>query len=103
MVRCEDAAAGGLELPLALITTMVATAATTSPTGTSAAMAGWRDRNRAGGGAAVAVDRVDARDRAARRAVAADLVFLLVFAFVFLLAGRAGRDDPVLGLDMVFS
>jgi hypothetical protein len=65
-------------------------------------MTGWRDRNRAGGGAAVAVDRVDARDRAARRAVAADLVFLLVFAFVFLL-GRAGGDDPVLGLDMVFS
>src|ERR1700722_15725851 len=104
VVRCEAAAAGGLELPLALITTMVAMAATTSPTGTSAVITGWRERNRAGGGALVPVERADARDWAARRAAALDLVFLLVFAFVFLLLpGRAGRDDPELELDMVFS
>ena len=47
--RCEDAAAGGLEFPAALITTMVAMAATTSPTGTSAVITGWRERNRVGG------------------------------------------------------
>ena len=45
-LRCEDAEAGGLDVPAALITTMVATAATTSPTGTSAVMTGWRERNR---------------------------------------------------------
>jgi len=48
-LRCDDAEAGGLDVPAALITTMVATAATTSPTGTSAVMAGWRVRNRVGG------------------------------------------------------
>jgi hypothetical protein len=51
-LRCDDAEAGGLDVPAALITTMVATAATTSPTGTRAVSTGWRERNRAGGGAA---------------------------------------------------
>ena len=38
--RCEDAEADGLEFPAALITTMVAMAATTSTTGTRAVRTG---------------------------------------------------------------
>ena len=45
LLRCEAAAAGP-GLPVALITTMVATAATTRPTGTRAATTGWRRRKR---------------------------------------------------------
>src|SRR5580704_8249216 len=43
LLRWEAAAAGPV-LPVALITTMVATAATTRPTGTRAATTGWRRR-----------------------------------------------------------
>jgi hypothetical protein len=39
-VSCEDAAAEGADVPAALTTTMVAMAATTSPTGTSAVRTG---------------------------------------------------------------
>ncbi len=71
--RCDDAEAGGLEFPAALITTMVAMAATTSPTGTSAASTGWRERNRVGGALALAWawvwDRDDALDLGPGRVV----------------------------------
>src|ERR1700677_3456063 len=89
---CEDAEAGGLDVPAALITTMVAMAATTSPTGTSAVMTGWRERNRVGGGASPGLtlglesELDDALDLAAGRLADEDFFVLVV--------GRAGRDDP---------
>jgi len=42
-VRCDEDA-DGLELPVALSTTIVAIAATTNPTGTRATIRGWRER-----------------------------------------------------------
>jgi hypothetical protein len=98
-LRCEDAEAGGLDVPAALITTMVAMATITSPTGTSAAMTGWRERNRAGGGVsprlALGLELDDALDLGAGRLVDVDFFVLLV--------GRAGRDDPDGDFDIVFS
>jgi hypothetical protein len=78
---------------------MVAMAATTSPTGTSAVMTGWRERNRVGGGASPRLDLEleldDALDLAAGRLVDGDFFVLLV--------GRGGRDDPDGDFDIVFS
>jgi hypothetical protein len=69
---------------------MVAMAATTSATGTSAVMTGWRERNRVGGdaspGLALGLELDDALDLGAGR--------LLDVDFFLLLVGRAGRDDP---------
>jgi hypothetical protein len=96
-LRCEDADAGGSDVPAALITTMVAMAATTSPTGTSAVITGRRERNRVGGDASAGLDLAldDALDLGAGRVVDVDLLVFLV--------GRAGRDDPDGDFDIVFS
>jgi hypothetical protein len=80
---------------------MVAMAATTSATGTSAVMTGWRERNRVGGGASpglalgLELELDDALDLGAGR--------LLDVDFFVLLMGRAGRDDPDGDFDIVFS
>src|ERR1700722_3554629 len=107
---CEDAEAGGFDVPAALTTTMAAMAATTSPTGTSAVMTGWRERNRVGAvaspGLALASD--DTLDLEPGRTLDVDglfLLFLLFLLFVLfvLVVGRAGRDDPEGDFDMMFS
>ena len=103
--RCEDAEAGGLEFPAALITTMVAMAATTRATGTSAVITGWRERNRAGGAWAPVRDWVrawdldDALDLGPGRVVGA---FFLVLFVVVSVVGRGRRDGPDGDFDMVF-
>ena len=93
-----------LDVPAALTTTMAAMAATTSPTGTSAVMTGWRERNREGAvaspGLALASD--DTLDLEPGRTLDVDGLFLLFLLFV-LVVGRAGRDDPDGDFDMMFS
>ncbi len=86
-LRWEDAAAEGPGLPAALTTIMVASAATTSPTGTNAVRTGWRERNRVG-----------------RVAVAAAVAVALAVAewlADFLVVCRAERDGPEGDFDMV--
>jgi hypothetical protein len=102
-LRCEDAEAGGFDVPAALITTIVAMAATTSPTGTSAATTGCRERNLVGAGACRALALAEALDSGPGPALDVDrfeAVLFLVFVFV---GRRAGRDDPDGEFDMVFS
>ncbi len=93
-VRCEEAAADGLPFPAALITTMVATAAITSPTGTSAVRTGCRVRNRPARCGGTAVDDLVV---VALRSV---LRFVVV---VDLVVGRGRRDGPDGDFDMLFS
>src|ERR1700733_15110877 len=95
-VRCDDAAADGLEVPAALTTIMVAMAATTRMTGTRAVMSGWRERNRARG--APAVD--EARALETGRVVDDFLVFVVGRAER---DGRGGPVGPMGDFDMVFS
>jgi hypothetical protein len=102
-VRCEDAEAGGFDVPAALITTMAAMAATTSPTGTSAVTTGWRERNLVGAGASRALALDDALDSGPGRAVDVDCLVFLVLLVLLVVVRRAGRDDPDGEFDMVFS
>src|ERR1700733_4189268 len=95
-VRCDDAAADGLEVPAALTTIMVAMAATTRMTGTRAVMSGWRERNRARD--APAVD--EARALETGRVVDDFLVFVVGRAER---DGRGGPVGPMGDFDMVFS
>jgi hypothetical protein len=109
-LRCEDAEAGGFDVPAALITTMTAMAATTSATGTSAVMTGWRERNLPGVGASPALALAStfeaALDLESGTAVDLDCFVVglfLVFLLLVVVVDRGGRDDPDGDFDMLFS
>ena len=99
VARCDEDA-GGLELPVALSTTMVAMATTTSPTGTSAAIRGWRERKLAARGAVGGAER-EVPLLAARFLV--DWFLVDWFLVDWFLVGCGDRAGPVMDFDMWFS
>jgi len=121
VVRCDEDA-GGLELPVALRTIIVAMTAKTNPTGTRAVIRGWRERKLAAFGPfegfereapplvgrllpvgrPPALDVPDGRPPSVRVVVARLVGWFLVGWFLvgWFLVGWGDRSGPVVDFDM---